>query len=683
MKASIQWLREFVEFPQTPAEIAEVLTMSGLEVEDILEDGDDAVLEISVTPNRPDCLSIRGIAREISAVLKLHPKGDPDASIEGEGDGPVIDVQDHDLCRRYTSRVIRGITTGQSPDWMVQRLERHGMRSVNNIVDITNYVLLETGHPLHAFDLNRLEGNRIVVKTAGSAGKIRTLDGEDRALQKEMLLIWDSQKPVAIAGVMGGLNSEVTESTVDILLESAFFDPRSVRRTAKALNLNTESSYRFERGADIHGAGRALDRAAKLIVETAGGRVTNLTDAYPRPFSPVQINVALRKIRDILGAEVSSGEVQEMFSALKIDSTMDNDTVVVAPPSFRQDIQRDTDVIEEIARLYGYDKIPTTLPSVTIHPAAENTVWKLVRDVKESMRKSGFSEAINYSFMDIRDLDKLMIPEGDRRRSYMKIRNPLKKEEEALRTTIIPALMGNVSLNLNRGEKNLALFEVSRIFLASGNQLPDEKLEIAAVQTGDTRPGMWRSDHDRFYDVKGALENLLNELGISRYAFRQDRSEIQPYYHPGKSCAVLVDGQCAGYLGTLHPEAARSFELTSEAVLFELDMERLFTMAQAETTYTQLPRYPYAERDLAIVVLDNVTVAEVEHVIRNANSDLIESVRLFDIYTGKPVPKGEKSLAFGIRFRAGDRTLTDSEVNHVHEEIVTRLQKELKAKLRS
>ncbi|MEK6527816.1 MAG: phenylalanine--tRNA ligase subunit beta, partial [Nitrospirota bacterium] len=342
LKASIKWLKEFVDFTLSPQELAHALTMAGLEVEGIVpnsRDEDDTILEISITPNRPDCLSIAGIAREISAILKI-PFTDCKSSVKKEdGQGPQIEIKDQELCLRYASRIIRGVRVGPSPSWLLKRIESHGFRPANNIVDITNYVLLEMGHPLHAFDMDKLSGNRIVVKTAGSADKFITLDNEERILSREMLLIWDAEKPVAVAGVMGGLNSEVTDSTKNILLESAYFDPVSVRRTSKAVNLTTESTYRFERGTDINRLVFALDRSVQLIIDTAGGTATKITDLLIKRFIPQNIPVKLKKINDVLGIKVSQTDVQEILTSLQIDNRVEGEGITVTPPSFRQDIR--------------------------------------------------------------------------------------------------------------------------------------------------------------------------------------------------------------------------------------------------------------------------------------------------------------------------------------------------------
>lgn len=686
MKASIKWLKEFVDFSLSPAEIANVLTMAGLEVEDIVpnnQDEGDYILEISVTPNRPDCLSIMGIAREISAILGVPLKDGLVFTQKEINTAPTIEIKDHRLCPRYSSRIIYDVKVEPSPEWISKRLQSHGLRPTNNIVDITNYVLLEMGHPLHAFDLDKLTGKRIVVKVAGSVEKFLTLDNENRALNKDMLLIWDSQKPVAIAGVMGGLNSEITSSTVNLLLESAYFDPPSIRRTSKALNLTTESSYRFERGADINMVVPALNRVTQLIIEIAGGRTTRLTDIYPNPFAVNRISIRFKKIKDVLGVKIKPSKIQEMLNRLGVENKREGQGITVMPPSFRQDIQRDVDVIEEIARLYGYNKIPSTLPKTEMQILSGNARWSLIKRIKDSMRKSGYVEVINYSFLDPSDLDKLKLSDKDVRRNLIKIRNPLKKEEGALRTSLIPALLNNVRLNISRGERSLCLFEISNIFLHSGQNLPFESLKMAAIYLKDKKGLLWQDKHDGFYDLKGALENLFLELRIKNYSFKQDFSSIEPYLHNGKSCVVNIENQTVGFLGVIHPEVAHYFDVAPETNILELDIERVFSFIPSKITFSPIPKYPYIERDIAIIVSENVTVEDAQKTISGVNSDIIESIKLFDIYTGKPIPKGKKSLAFSIRYRSEDRTLTHNEVNELHSKIIKNLESTLKAELRS
>jgi phenylalanyl-tRNA synthetase beta chain len=682
MKASIKWLKEFVDFQLSPVELSHMLTMTGLEVEEIEEIGDDTIIEIGITPNRPDCLSIKGIAREISTNLGIPLKETPVALIE-EGDGPVIGVEAPSLCPRYVSRVIYGVKSGISPEWIIKRLESHGIRSTNNIVDITNYVLIESGHPLHAFDFDKLSEKRIVVKPAGEVTDFETLDNKKRSLNSDMLLICDADKPVAIAGVMGGINSEVGPSTTNILLECAYFDPGSIRRTSKGLGLSTESSYRFERGTDISNLADALDRAAWMITKIAGGKITRATDIYPEHYTPGNIKVNPEKIKSLIGVDIEESISEKILSGLGFKISREGGNFFVTPPGFRQDIHREVDLIEEIARIYGYDNIPATLPNIKMQPASYCSEYKMNGRVKDLMIRSGFSEAINLSFLNEAVLDQLNIPSDDRRRDMVFIKNPLKKEESALRTTLVPALLENANLNINRGEKDMSLFEISRVFFDSGQKLPEEVLQMAALYYGKADRTIYQKRHDNFYDMKGALEVLLEGLRVEEYTFISEEPNTEPYLHPGKSCSININGSRIGSIGSIHPEIAQALDLPENIVLLEIhDLAQLYKSTSCAIRFKTMPKHPYIERDIAIVVSKDISTAQAEEVILSINSDIVESVRLFDIYTGKPIAADRKSLAFSIRYRAADRTLTDSEVDQVHSKILPELERLLKAELR-
>ncbi|MEN8264182.1 MAG: phenylalanine--tRNA ligase subunit beta [Nitrospirota bacterium] len=683
MKASYNWLKEFVDFDLPHEELAHTLTMAGFEVEAIEEYEDDIIFDIGVTPNRPDCLSIRGIAREIAAILDLPFK---DVTVEiasGKGDGPAVKIEDPDLCFRYSSRTVSGVKPGPSPSWLVKRLESCGFRTTSNIVDITNYILLELGHPMHAFDLDKLRGGNIIVKSAGNKKEFVTLDEEKRKLSNDMLLIWDSEKPVAIAGVMGGRSTEVSESTNNILLESAYFMPSSVRRTSKSLNLSTESSYRFERGVDIDAVTLALNKAAQMIKEIAGGEISGITDEYPGKIMPKEISVSFEKINSLIGVDIEKSFIEKTLRGLGFVVKRKGQGIVAIPPSFRNDAERDIDIIEEVARLYGYDRIPSTLPVMQMSAASEHRTQKLIKSLKDSMVKSGFSEAINFSFLSPDILDQLNLGQDDRRRDLIYIKNPLRQEESAMRTTLIPALLNNVSLNLNRGEKMLRLFEISRVFLSSKEKLPHEVTQLTAVFHKENTASIWHNNHDCFYDLKGVIENIFQDLRIKGVSFVVD-GDSEPYLHPGKSSSIIVNEKKVGSIGILHPGTAETFDIKSNIAVAEIyDIKKIMDLTSNKITYAALPKYPYVERDVALVVRDDITSAAVRKEILDVESDIIESVNLFDIYKGKPIPPDKKSLAFSIRFRSPGRTLTDEEVDNLHSSIRLRLKENLNAELRS
>lgn len=682
MKASYNWLKEFTDFASEPHELAHLLTMSGFEVEAITHTYDDTIFDINVTPNRPDCLSITGIAREISAILSLPFRLEPKKIKDQTGAGPKVEIKDPGLCRRYSARILSGVRYAPSPDWLVRRLEDHGIKSICNIVDVTNYILLETGQPLHAFDLDRLSGKRIIVEAAGAEKEFQTLDNEKRDLRKDILLIRDEEKPVALAGIMGGLNTEVTPSTTNILLESAYFVPSSVRRSSKFLGITTESSYRFERGVDIDNITMALDRASSMISELAGGQISALTDLYPSPFEQAQVRVDPEKIYSLLGIKVDLDFICGKLNDLGFKIKREGSIILVTPPSFRVDIQGDVDIAEEVARLYGYEKIPATLPDIKMQPNLTSTSQDIINNIKISMSKAGFYEVINYSFISPESLTQFRIPAEDPRCKPLLVKNPLRKEESAMRTTLLTSLISNARLNINRGERSFRFFEISRVFIPSGHKLPEEHLQASGLISNDTSSVLWQNRHESFYDMKGILENLFSDLRITQYTFNNSHGNVEAYYHPGKSCSIMINGKVAGMVGSLHPEVLNAFEIKNELVVFELyDIDQM--KPSERLAYIPIPKLPYVERDIALIVSDEIKAEQVRELIIGTQSEIIESVRLFDVYKGKQVPDGYKSLAYSIRYRSFDRTLTDEEVDTLHSGIVERLKRELKAELRS
>ncbi|UCH81647.1 MAG: phenylalanine--tRNA ligase subunit beta [Nitrospiraceae bacterium] len=684
MKVSYNWLKEFVDFDTSPDELAHAITMAGSEVEVIETIEGDTVFDIGITPNRPDCLCIRGIAREISTILGL-PLKDVKVDVDNTREpGPDITVASPDVCYRYSSRIITGVKPGPSPDWLVKRLEACGIRPTSNIVDVTNYVLLELGQPLHAFDLDKLAGKRIVVRQAGNIKTFTTLDNEERSLGKEMLMIWDSERPVAMAGVMGGLNTEVSDSTRNILLESAYFKPSSVRRTSKSLGLSTESSYRFERGVDIENVSTALDRAAAMIAELAGGEISGLTDVYPERYQPRLIPVTFERINSLIGVNLEPSYIEETLSSLGFKVSREGDIVNVTPPSYRRDVEREEDIVEEVARLYGYDNIPSTLPLMQMSPAPEHRTQNLVKSLKLSFSGAGYTEAINYSFINHDAIDKLALSDNDRRRNLLYVSNPLRQEESAMRTTLVPALLANLSLNLNRGEKELRFFEISKVFFTSQEKLPDEVLQAAAVYHKDKSQALWKRGHDGYYDLKGAVERVLSSLNIKNMSFVHTDTIEQPYLHPGKSCSIMIDDNNIGTIGVIHPGVAEAFDIAGDITIAEInDLHILLMHMPSKTLYTPLPKYPYVERDVSMLVHDDVTVSSVSKEMLDIKSDMIEEIRLFDIYKGTSIPSDKKSLAFSIRFRSTEKTLTDIEVDELYTRIIKKLKDNLGAELRS
>ncbi|MEW6584994.1 MAG: phenylalanine--tRNA ligase subunit beta [Nitrospirota bacterium] len=675
MRVSYEWLKEIVPVAATPEEVAEKLTMIGLEVEGSESIDGDTVFEVNVTPNRPDCLSIIGIARELSASFRV-PLKIPEHTVGGEQ--PVsdfaVEILNPELCNRYAGRVITDVSIGSSPEWMRSRLEKCGIRSINNVVDVTNYVLLEFGHPLHAFDADKLEGKKIMVGTPGTVtgarAKIRTLDGVDREIPSDSLLIWDAQRPVAVAGVMGGSYTEVTEKTANIFLESAYFAPLSVRRTSKTLSLSSESSYRFERGSDIVFLEKALDRAALLIRNLAGGTIHEIVDAYPVKYVPQPFEVRQEKINRILGTALSPGIMRSIMNDLGIPTEDKGDGFAVFPPAHRRDLEREHDVAEEIARIFGYNSVLTTMPRSPLSSGGLSGRGMGLNRIRESMRKAGFSEVINYSFMNSASLDLFSIPDDDRRRNTILIRNPLSQDEGCLRTTLAPALINNLVYNFGRGLRNVQVFEIARLFFDIGEALPAEELWLGGILYIDKSPALWKEETPAFYLAKGALQSLFEEVRLEDVQFVPSGER---FLHKGQSADVFIGDSRAGYLGILSPEVVEKLDLRKhkpEVMLFELSLDRLLSEIPEAIRYRPIPKYPSVERDIALVVEETLPARTIQEMIRSFPSDLIEDVSIFDSYKGKNIPEGKKSLAFGIVYRSSERTLTVEEVENLHSSLV-------------
>ncbi len=672
MLVSFDWLKEFVEITAAPEEVADMLTLIGLEVEGSEPQEGDVVFDVNVTPNRPDCLSILGIAREIAAAFR-RPLTIPGADINGslQASDIRVEIRDSDLCHRYTGRTIRGVTVNETPEWIRKRLEKCGIRPLNNnVVDITNYVLLELGHPLHAFDADAIAGSLIRVAQAGENRSIVTLDETKRKLPEKTLLIWDAQNPIAIAGIMGGADSGVTLRTRNVFLESAYFKPASIRKSAKALSLNTDSSFRFERGTDIIFLENALNRAAMLIQEVAGGSVLDLVDAHPVKHGHTRIDVPVHRVNKYLGTNITKGEMIDILRHLGIETEDRGDVLDVKPPAFRTDIMAFVDVVEEIARCYRYTNIPVTIPKITLSEGVTNLREIRIRKMKQAIRKTGFTEVINYSFMNPADLDLLGLSEQDVRRQYVTLRNPLRQEESTLRTSLIPALIHNVIFNLSRGINRIGLFELSRIYQRSEVQLPLEPLLLGGIYLDNRTAFFGKDSIPPFFVVKGALESLLDEMKCEMYELTPS---TEVFLHAGKAADIYLKKERAGFIGELSPHITEKMNIKIQQpkiIVFELNADLLLKLMPETITYKPLPKYPSIERDIALVLNEDLNAGEVLRHVEGFHSDLIEHVELFDVYRGKNLPEHKKSLAFRVVYRAADRTLTESEIEPLHTELI-------------
>ncbi len=672
MKVSFEWLKEFVDVRVSPTEVADRLTMAGLEIEGMEPAGDDIVFEVNVTPNRPDCLSILGVAREVAAAFDV-PLKTPTTGIQGDlpASEVAVEILDSALCNRYTGRLIKGVIVGDTPEWMKKRLEICGVRSLNNnIVDITNYVLIELGHPLHAFDADKLFGSKIRVARAGEGRKITTLDGADRELSPDMLLIWDGKEPVAIAGVMGGEASSVTSETQNIFLESAYFEPTSIRRTSKALGLKTESSYRFERGTDIVFLENALNRAALLMRETGGGKIHEIVDAYPERYVPPAVEAGYDKVNSLLGTSITKEEMRTLLERIGISTEDRGEKLIAFPPPFRRDIRAYYDIVEEVARTYGFGNIAARNPKTGLSTGILNKRERNFGRVKEAIRVSGFTEVINYSFMNGADLDMLLIPPDDFRRRYVRVMNPLRQEDSLMRTTLVPSLMKNFLYNLSRGTRDIRFFECARVFIDGGGPLPLEELMLGGILFRENLPCLWKEEAPPFFVVKGALDSLCGEMKIKGFSYVPSD---EAFLHRGKSADVMLGAAKVGFIGELTPGVVDKLDLKvskPEIVVFELNLEKLHAAVPENLTYSPIPKYPAVERDIAIILDEGLSAAGVMEELKGYRTEYIEGVELFDHYKGKNIPQGRKSLGYRITYRCADRTLTDDEVETIHTDLV-------------
>jgi len=673
MRVSLNWLKDFADIQAPAAEVSHRLTMAGLEIEGMEEAADgDILFEVNVTPNRPDCLSILGVAREAAAAFGRTLRV-PDTAISGDApaSGIKVEISNPELCGRYAGRLISNVRVCETPEWIKNRLEKCGIRSLNNnIVDITNYVLLEMGHPLHAFDADKIQENLIRVAVAGTGRTITTLDGIERELPPDSLLIWDGRKPVAIAGVMGGEESAVTTSSTNIFLEAAYFEPYSVRRTSKKLGLRSEASYRFERGTDIEFLENALDRAALLMQETGGGTIHRIVDAYPVKYAAPAVEVRYSRVNSLLGTGLKNEEMLEILGRIGLKTEDRGDFFVVFPPSYRRDITGYVDVIEEIARIYNFSNIPVRNPRAVLSDGVLNRKEAIAGKIKESVRHSGFSEVINYSFMNPGDLDKLKLPQGDNRRKYLTVMNPLRSEEALMRTTLLPSLINNFLFNLSRGAGDVALFEFARVFINNGASLPSEELRLCGIYYREQARSVWPENAPSFFIVKGALQSLYQELNLRGLSYLPSQ---EAFLHKGKSADIYADGNKLGFIGELSPQVAEGLGLKvhrPEIIVFELDIDAVMAASPATRAYVQVPKYPAIERDIAVIMDEGITSAEALDALNGFAPEIMEKVELFDHYKGKNIPQDKKSLAFRIVYRSRERTLTDSEIETVHAELV-------------
>ncbi|MDD2851472.1 MAG: phenylalanine--tRNA ligase subunit beta [Desulfuromonadaceae bacterium] len=649
----------------------------------------DTIFEIGLTPNRSDCLSVIGIARDLAAKLRLPLKQSHSIAPEGSDQTHSVigvTVEAPELCPRYSARYISGCSIAPSPGWLVKRLNEIGIRSINNVVDVTNLIMMELGQPLHAFDCDRLAGKRIVVRNAGEGEQFTTLDNQVRSLTETDLVICDAERPVALAGVMGGLNSEIENSTTSILLESAFFKPAAIRKTAKRLGLHTESSHRFERGIDIDNVTRALDRAATLIVELAGGVMAQgCVDVYPGKNERPAIKFRTEKANELIGVDLERDVILDILTRLNCAVTPCSAGLVnVVPPHYRIDIEREIDLIEEVARLNGYDKIPATMPVARVASDKPTRHQEIEKKVRELLINCGMTEIINFSFTSPDAAGKLLLNDDDPRCTAIKLANPLIEEHSVMRTTLLPGLLETTARNMNFRALDLKLFEMRRIYLpgVAEKDMPYEPLCIVGAITGSRDGDGWSRPHEAvdFFDAKGIVESVLDNLDIGGVSWVTDT--IDPYYHPGKSCRVMVGRDCIGSVGELHPTVQKNFAIDKPVYCFELDFEKLVKLSRTNKTVAAPSRFPDSIRDIAMLVPEKLEAHRIVDCIRNEKSKEIENVYIFDVYRGTGVPDGQKSVAVRVRYRSFERTLTEEEIVALHEKVISTLKNKLQIVIR-
>ncbi|MGI6319016.1 MAG: phenylalanine--tRNA ligase subunit beta [Firmicutes bacterium] len=664
----------------------------------------EPVLELDLTPNRADCLGLLGVAREVAAQTggKIRL---PECSVEETGrdirELAEVKILESELCTRYTARMMEGFRIAPSPVNMQLRLLSAGIRSIYNLVDVTNYVMWETGFPMHAFDYDKLEKGRIIVRRAAPGEEIVTLDGVTRKLDPEVLVIADDRVPVGLAGVMGGENTEITTSTKRLLLEAACFNPMNIRMTARKMNLPSEASQRYEKGVDPDAAVFVQNRAVRLIQETAGGVICRgIIDNYPKPYSIPRIKLRTSKVEKVLGYSVDKEEIKDILERLSLDVSSYTENAgsdagsdaqgastgavfLVNVPSFRRDLKIEEDLIEEIARLKGFDKIPSTLPVGVLTAGRPSKARRVMDKVKDTLVACGLQEIITFSFMNPRLFDELNLPADDPRRNAVKIHNPLTEEQGVLRTTLIPGMLQVMQYNFNRQIDNQLLFELGKVFdpPVGKAKLPVEKMMVALALSGKAPQNDWQVPPVAidFYYLKGILETLLDNLGVANYRWEEAKL---PLLHPSRGARLFVENQEAGFLGALHPAAAENIDLRQDIYLAELELDVFLNTASLVPSFKPLPRYPSVFRDIAFIVPDTSRAGDILQEIKGLSGAWLEDIRLFDVYRGKQMAEGQISLAFALTFRHSERTLTDKEIDEILDKIEKELSRKYKAVLR-
>lgn len=664
-------------------------TPVGIPAKDVLG-LNDVVLEFELTANRADCFSVFGLVREIAAITGNKPHF-PEIKVNEDDNTKLndifsVEIADPDLCSRFSTRMLKNVKIGPSPEWMQQRLEGAGIRSINNVVDVTNFVMIELGHPMHAYDYDKITGKKLIARRAIEGEELHTLDDTSRKAKGEMLVIADSEKAAGLAGIMGGFETEITDTTTTVVLESADFYGPCIRRTARACGLSSEASGRFERGVDSETTIKALDRAAQLLQEMGACTVCEgIVDVYPNPKQANYVTFTPEQINNYLGTNIAKDVMLNIITSVGFDVTKDeNDEITVKVPSWRNDVTCMADISEEIARLHGFDKIKSTLPNGISMQGTQSAKQTFIDKVKASLSSQGLYETISFALTNEETFNKLNIPQDSPLRKAVPIMNPLSDEYPLVRTTLLSSIFDNLARNLARKNDDVALFEVGSVFFPKAlpvTELPDEVVKIAGAITGRRNAQGWNQTNDMvdFYDAKGIIEELLANLRVTRYTV-----EAGTHYamHPGKTALFKKGRDVIATVGEVHPAALSAYGITKPVYIFELDATTVMKYMAKDLKYKALPKYPATSRDLAMLVDVDVNAADIEKAMTKAAGQNLTQITLFDVYTGKQVEEGKKSLAFSLTFQSNDKTLTDAEIDPAIEKIVAKLQKDFNANLR-
>ncbi len=687
MRISYNWLKDYVDVKLSPEKLAELLTMAGLCVDSIHKKDGDCVLDIEITSNRPDWLSYIGVAREVAALtgskLKIPSSVIRESCIvkgkriTNHESRITIRVEERALCPRYTARVISNVKVGESPKWLKDRLESVGLRSVNNIVDITNFCLFETGEPMHAFDLDKIGGGALVVRRASKNEKIKAIDGVERSLDNNMLVISDDKDPVAIAGVMGGVNTEVGPGTKNILLEAAYFDPISIRRTSRRLALSTDSSYRFERKVDVENIKSASDRAAELILKLAGGRTGEFIDIGKKIQASKKITLRLDRLNRILGVEVPQVKVKSILTSLGVDvKPSSKNRLELKPPDFRYDLQSEIDLIEEVARIYGYENIPETIPPVLEAGSRLPPGMVIDRDVRGVLVNLGLSEIITYSLLSKKILETLRSSGSN----VISIKNPLSAEQEVMRPTLLAGMLNSMRWNINRKLKDLKLFELGRAYFKGTDGSFTERKHLTIGITGQLYDGwIGQARAVSLFDLKGIIETLFTQIKIKQFSVKESQNSS---FSAGTCASIEIEGLPVGVIGQIDPKVTHGFDIKEAVYAAEIDCTGLVEHSSLEKRFRENSKFPSVVRDISITADKNILHADIMSLIKATAGEILKETELVDRYTGGQIPLGRIGLTYRLEYQDPDRTLQDPDVQAVHSRIVSALENNLGAKLR-